>query len=298
MKTKHFILSAAVLTMSVALSLTSCRKDPSKDDDTSGAEDNTLADKSYEDMGQISNEAANGSVGSYRLEGGSQGGLLSICANVTRDTAAKTITIDFGTSNCLCIDGRYRRGKIFVSYTAGFHHLGYWDSLCSITITTTDPSSSANTYYVGLDQSNMHQLIGTKSVTNKGRNAAGHTNWDVTVNGQVIKANGQGTITWISNRNLEWLTGESTPFNWFDDSYGVTGTASGTSAKGVAFNVTITSQIVRQMSCAKYFTSGTFDFTPGSKPVRHVDFSPPNNGQCDDVATVTISGKVYTVHMQ
>ena len=40
------------------------------------------------------------------------------------------------------------------------------------------------------------------------------------------------------------------------------------------------------------------EFTPGTKPMRTVDFSPPNNGDCDDIATVTINGKTYTVHMK
>ncbi len=141
-------------------------------------------------------------------------------------------------------------------------------------------------------------MKGTKTVTNNGHNAAGHMNWSIAVNGTVVKANGQGTVTWTSTRDREWLAGESTPFIWADDEYGVTGTASGTSAKGVSFNVTITSQLVRKIACPKHFVTGTFDFTPGTKPVRHVDFSPPSNGACDNIATVTINGKTYTVTMK
>ncbi len=100
MKTKQLILSGAVLMMSVALTLTSCRKDNDNDNDTSGAEDNALADKSFEDMGQISNEAAGGGVGSFKL-GDGHDGILSNCATVTHDTALNTITIDFGSTNCL-----------------------------------------------------------------------------------------------------------------------------------------------------------------------------------------------------
>ncbi len=297
MKTKQLILSGTVVVMSVALSFTGCRKDRNNQDtDTSGAEDNALADKSFEDVGQISNEAANstnGKLGSFRIGAGNDG-LLSTCATLTHDTARKTIVVDFGTANCLCNDGRYRRGKIFISYTTGFRHLGYWDSLANITITT----SPADDYFVGAEESNMHQVIGTKSITNNGHNANHHMNWSVVVGGKIIKANNQGTVTWKSDRRLEWLAGESTPFIWGDDEYGVTGSASVTSAKGIEFNVNITSQIVRKISCPKHFVSGTFDFTPGTKPVRHVDFSPPNNGACDDIATVTINGSTYTVHMK
>ena len=296
MKTKHLILSGTVLMIAATIAFTGCRKkDDPKDNDTSGAEDNSLADKYFEDMGQISNEAASGSVNSYKNAG--YDGMLSHCTNVTHDTANNLITVDFGSVNCLCHDGRYRRGKIFVSYTGN----SYWDSLASVTISTSktgDPSS--NTYFVGNDANSMHQIIGTKTITNKGHNGAGHMNWDISVSGQIIKPNSQGTITWTSARNREWLAGESTPIIWSDDIYGVTGSANGTSANGTPFTVQITSQLIRKLdiSCIRWFTAGTLDFTPGSKPVRHVDFSPPNNGACDNIATVTINNNTYTVQMK
>jgi len=289
MKTKHLLLNAAVLLMAASLTLTSCRKDNDEDNDTSGTEDNALADKSFEDMGQISNEAANGNLGTFKLAGND--GIMTSCATITHNDSLNTILIDFGPTNCLCNDGRYRRGKIYVSYNnaSKAEPYTYWDSLTQITITT----SPANDYYV-----NDHQVKGTKTVTNEGHNAAGHMNWSVNVNGQIIKPSGQGTISWTTTRNHEWLAGESTPFIWADDQHGITGSSSGTSAKGTNFNVTITSQLVRKNACPKHFVTGTFDFTPGTKPVRQVDFSPPNNGQCDDVATVTINGNVHTVHMK
>ena len=292
MKINQLLLGGTVVMFALSLSFTSCRKpNSSKDEDTSGAEDNALADRSFEDIGQISNEASNGGVGSFKMDGGSEG-LLSLCATVSHDTVLKKITVDFGSANCLCKDGRYRRGKIYVSYTAGFHNKGYWDSLSNISITT----SPTDDYFV-----NDHQVKGSKSVTNNGRNSAHHLNWTVVVNGTIVKANNQGTITWTANRNLEWLAGAITPFNPSDDIYGVTGTASGTSAKGVDFSVTITKQLIRKVGCP-HFTEGTFDFTPGSKPVRHVDFSysqaPDPAGSCDDLASVVVNGNTHIVHMK
>lgn len=289
MKTKQLIFSATAVMVALSLTFTGCRKKEEKDNDTSGAEDNSLAEKSFEDMGQISNEAASGNVGSFKNS--NYDGLLSACATVSHDTANNKIVVDFGTANCLCADGRYRRGKLFISYTGNT----YWDSLASVTVSTTlvgDPSS--NSYFV-----NDNQIIGTKNITNKGHNGAGHMNWDVTVSGQVIKANNQGTISWTSSRNREWIAGESTPLNWGDDIYGVTGSAQGTSPNGTQFTVTITSQLIRKMSisCIKHFVSGTLDFTPGSKPVRHVDFgyspSPNPSGSCDGWISITINGNTY-----
>ncbi len=288
MKIKQLILSGTALITVLSLSLTGCRPDRDKDNDTSGAEDNSLADKSFEDMAQIANEAATGAVNSFK--NGNYDGLLSICANVSHDTANNKIVVDFGPTNCYCNDGRYRRGKVFISYNGN----SYWDSLATVTISSSmagDPSS--DTYYV-----NDNQVIGTKTVSNKGHNTAGHMNWDVQVTGTINKANGQGTVQWQSTRNREWSAGENTPLIWSDDEYSVTGSGSGTSANGTPFTVQITSKLVRKMNCPKHFVSGTFDFTPGTKPVRHVDFSPPNNGQCDNVATVTINNNTYTVYLK
>lgn len=286
MKTKQLFLNAALFLLAASLTFTGCRKkDEVKDTDTSGAEDNSLADKSFEDMGQISNEAASGSVSSYRLSG--YDGVLSHCTTLTFDTLnsndADSITVDFGSTNCLCHDGRYRRGKLYITYTAGKK---YWDSLAVITIKT----APANNYFV-----NDNQVTGTKTVTNKGH-IGGHMTWHIEVSGQIIKANNQGTITWTSIRDREWLQGEGTP-QWSDDEYGVTGTAEGTSANGTQFSVTITSQLIRKMSCPKHFVSGTLDFTPGSKPVRHVDFgyspSPNPPGSCDSWISITINSTTY-----
>ncbi|MFI5163638.1 MAG: hypothetical protein ACHQHP_00145 [Bacteroidia bacterium] len=294
MKTKNLMLSGAILMIASSLVFTGCRKKDTTDSDTSGASDNALADQSFNDMHQVSDEASKASQGGglsgYRMA--DYNGILSTCATVTQfDTAAKQITVDFGATNCLCNDGRYRRGKIFISYSFGFHHQGYWDSLCSITITTKDPSSGAYNYFV-----NDNQIKGTRNVTNNGRNAAHHLNWSITENGQVIKANNQGTVTWNATRNREWTAGETTPLNWLDDVYSITGTANGTHANGESFNMTINSPLVFQVGCMYHWVSGTFDYTPGTKPTRHVDFSPPNNGACDGIATVVINSKTYTIN--
>jgi hypothetical protein len=298
MKIKQLILSTAILTMAVSLSFMGCRKPKdANDNDTSGASDNALADQSFNDMHQISNEGSQGGVSSYKSA--DYNGILSSCATVdtTGMAANKRFTVDFGTANCQCHDGRWRRGKIFVSYTPGFHGLGYWDSLCSITITTKDPITNASNYFVGPDQNTMHQVIGTRTVTNNGRNiTAHHLNWSVTESGQIIKANNQGTITWNATRNREWTAGDTTPFNWLDDVYSITGSASGTHANGSSFTMTITSPLIVEIGCMYHFVSGTFDYTPGTKPTRHVDFSPPSNGACDNIATVVISNKTYTIH--
>lgn len=278
--------------MVASLTFTGCRKEKDKDTDTSGAEDNSLAEGTYNDMNQISDEASKGAVSSYKL-GGDDNGILSSCATVKFDTInpadADSITVTFGDSlgnNCYCKDGRNRRGKIYITYSAGKH---YWDAGATITITT----SPTDNYYV-----NDNHVSGTKTVTNNGLNGAGHMNWTVSVSGTIVKTNGK-TITWQSNRNREWTAGENTPLVWADDEYSITGSATGTHTNASNVTVHFTVQIdasaplVKKNSCY-WISSGKFSFDPGNgKPIRYVDFSPKNNGGCDNWISVTINSNTY-----
>lgn len=258
---------------------TSCRKKEKEevDSDTSSAYDQSLASGIVNDMTSISDEAATtGTVSSFRTAENSA--VLSTCAAITFDTLApaKTVTVNFGSSNCLCNDGRYRRGSLILSFTGR-----YRDSLTVINVTPQN-------YFV-----NDNQVTGSKTITNKGHNAAHHLVYEVNANIQVIKANGGGTITWQSTRQREWVSGEST-HTWSDDIYSITGNASGTTANGNTFSSVITTPLVRNMAqgCRRHFVSGVLEHTPGGKATRYIDFG---NGACDDQATVTINGNVYNI---
>lgn len=284
MKTKHLSFGLTILAIVLATALSSCKKDKKnepeeKDSDTSSALDQSIASSIDNDMTSISDEAGRTyTVSSFRTS--DVDGLLSAsCATVTVDSSAapaKTITVNFGTSNCLCNDGRYRRGSLVMTFSGK-----YKDSLTVITV-------SPQNYYV-----NDNQVTGSKTITNNGHNSANHLVYNISANIQVIKANGGGTISWQANRQREWAAGEST-LTWNDDIYWITGNASGTTANGNSFTSTITTKLVRNMAlgCRKHFVSGVLEHTPSGKATRYIDFG---NGACDDQATVTINGNTYTI---
>ena len=97
--------------------------------------------------------------------------------------SVKTLTVNFGATNCLCNDGRYRRGTIVLSFSGK-----YKDFLTVITVTPQN-------YFV-----NDNQVSGTKTITNKGHNAVHHLVYEINANMAIVKANGGATITWTSNR--------------------------------------------------------------------------------------------------
>lgn len=269
---KYFMVVATI-----GMLFTSCRKkEDEKDTDTSSASDNALAEGTYNDVNNIADEAASGSLSSYLTPTQSdEKSIMSTCAIITNDTTVspRLLTIDFGATNCMCSDGRNRRGKINVSYNGQ-----YKDSASTHTITFTN-------YYV-----NDNQILGSKTVTNNGHNSSGNLTFSISVNGQIIKASGGGTITWTSTRTREWIQGELTP-TWFDDVYLITGSANGTNAAGNSFSMAITSALRKEIGC-RHIVSGQLTLTPSGKPTRYVDFG---SGACDNQATVTINGNVYNI---
>jgi hypothetical protein len=273
------LITAAV----VSLLFVSCRKDKDEDDiETVTARDNALAENTYNDVANIADQAATGTLSSYLAPTSSEykSSLLSSCATITHDSVSvpRILTIDFGSTNCLCNDGRYRRGIINVSYNGS-----YRDSASTHTISFTN-------YYV-----DNHKVSGTKTVVNNGHNAAGNLTYSISVNGQIDKSSG-GIITWTSSRTREWILGESTP-TWGDDVYLITGSASGvatpSSGTSTSYTIVITSALRKEIGC-RHFVSGKFELAPSGKATRYVDFG---TGACDNTAQVTINGHVYNVNL-
>lgn len=278
----HFLL--------IAVLLVSCKKekkfvseDPggsaSVDNDTRTVSDLALCLGHFDDCVRLSNEA---SVGA--------GSLLSPCATVTHDTLANKIVIDFGTLNCLCTDGRYRRGKLFIEYInyTIAEPYSYWDSLTFVTIKTAD-SSGTNKYYV-----NDNELIGTIKVLNRGLNSFQISSWDITIsNAQVVKAGSQGTISYSANLQCTRQGGQGTQ-TVMDDIFGVTGSCSGTGSDGGSFTASIPYNLIKRMDCIRWFVSGTCDLTQAGKPhTRYINYAVPGNGSCDNLINVLIGNNTY-----
>lgn len=281
MKTKQLTLGIALVAIVSAGIFSSCKKKEKveeKDTDTAGASDQSLASTTINDMTSISDEAGKTYTISSFKSADANGLLAASCATITVDTlaAAKTITVNFGATNCYCNDERFRRGALIISFTGK-----YRDSLTVITVTPQN-------YFV-----NDNQVTGSKTITNKGHNAANHLVYEINANIQVIKANGGGTISWQGNRQREWITGEST-LTWADDIYSITGSSSGSASNGNSFSSVITSPLIRNMSigCRRHFTQGKIEHTPGGKATRYIDYG---IGICDNQATVTINGNTYTI---
>ncbi len=280
------IKTAFALMGVVALSLSACKKEKeSIDSDTASVAEYAMSDAAFNDVASISDEAYDGSLDSYRIQnGGSSEKVMTTCATITFDTTVtpKTLTIDFGSSDCLCGDGNYRRGAIIVSWAGTYKDSG---SVRTITF---------NNYFV-----NYNQILGTKTVTNNGRNTSGNLSYTVTVNGSVVwdpqYFGGGGTSTFTSTRTRVWIAGEGT-LGWLDDVYLISGSTNGTTRAGSTYTMVTTEALKKEIGF-KHFTDGVLEFTPSGKYTRVIDYGYVN-GQRDALAQVTINGYTFTIQLK
>jgi hypothetical protein len=253
----------------------SCKKEKEKDKDTKASEDNAFAQSIFENTVSLADEAG------YR-SGAFTGNLSPACVTVTYDTVNSsnedTITINFGTTSCVGLDSRSRKGMITIRFTGN-----YGDSASVHTITFLN-------YFV-----DNNKVTGTITVTNNGHNASGKTIFAMDVNGQIVVSSG-GTILWYAQENREWTSGENTIGYWDDDIYSITGNSSGSQSTGPTFISEISNPLIRSFipGCRRHFTKGTFLLSSTDKSLRTVDFG---SGTCDDIATVTIDGETYTINL-
>jgi hypothetical protein len=289
MKNIHqYSIGLAALLALLIIVFTSCRKEKQDkliDRDANSLIEYAMTDNAFNDVAGISDEAYNGSLQTYRTESPQLGSTLSGCATISFDTTTnpKSYTVDFGTTDCLCGDGNYRRGKISVTWTGA-----YRDSGSSHAITF-------NNYFV-----NYNQLLGTKTVTNNGTNTQGQPVFTVTVNGSVIwdpqYFGGGGTSTMVSTRTRVWTAGYNTPFIWLDDIYQISGTASGVTRTGNPYSMNTASPLVKEIGF-RHFTNAVLEFTPGNLPTRSIDYGYVN-GQRDNLARVTVAGQSFIITLR
>jgi len=258
---------------------TSCQKEDEEEANQISAqalEDNAEFESTFNGIESVSVDVADKESDNANYEYKSCAS-ISVVPNWLSGQWPKTITVDFGDTNCLGRDGNYRRGKIRVEITGRYRDSG--------TVITT---SLENFYH------NNNRVQGSKTKTNLGRNSNNNLNYDVKVeNAHIDHVNGY-SFGWNSNRNVEWIAGENTIFNFFDDQYLVSGSANGFTGEGKNYSLNITKNLEVQLNC-KWIKSGTIAIKPENFNERTVDYG---NGNCDRLATYTVNGKEYQFSMR
>ncbi len=277
MKTRFSLITVSALVLGLILAMSSCKKDEEiTSDQTEMLQDNALSEQSWEDANAATDEGMAKMDGiNTSMDANSR---LGTCATVTIDTSVspKTMLIDFGPTNCLCRDGKYRRGQIMVTFTSRLRISG--------AIVTVSPSN----YYV-----NDHKVEGLRTITNNGVNTAGNVSFNITVvNGKITKPSGV-SMTWNTNHTREWTSGYNTP-NRFDDVFSVTGVRSGVNFKGVSYTATVLTPLIVKMNCP-WIVQGSVNFVNSNLKNAVLDFG---SGSCDNQATITVNNRTKTITLR
>ncbi len=277
MKKVNLILGIFAIA-AVALIFNGCKKENDIQlEDNNISQDDSYAEKTFEEVSGIADEAydmkAGGNLKAYpgdRL-------FLSECATVTLDTTVmpRVLTIDFGEENCLCRDGKYRRGKIIITFNGRYRQPG------------TVITHGFEDFFV-----NDKSVEGTKVVTNMGENDNGNIYFTIEVVGVIQREDGS-TFSWTASREREWIQGYETNRPW-DDIYLITGTASGVRPNGLTWEHEIMTALRVEMAC-RFIVSGTMEIRPEGRPVILLDYG---DGSCDNEATVTVNGETYTIYLR
>jgi hypothetical protein len=274
-------LACAALASGLLLA-TSCHRADVVADDVTSAEDLGQGDEENATTADLVEAAApqdvNNSASATIAGAAELKALASSCLTRTYDAASRTLTLDFGPTNCLCPDGRYRRGQLTAVFTGPYRQAG-----AVVTINRTN-------YFV-----NDNQHLGTRVITNLGEGS-----FDLSVqNASIIFANGGGTSSWSSQRRYTRTAGFGTT-TIFDDAYSITGSLTGTNRRNVTYTATIQSPLIKKFAvgCARHFVAGTIELTNTNSKAMLINYDPSGTAACDNIASVTVNGRTRTIYLK
>ncbi len=261
---------------------TACHRADVVADDVTSAQDAGLGDEENAATADFVEAAApqdaTASASATVADAAELQGLLSGCAKRSYDAASRTLTLDFGPTNCLCPDGRYRRGVITAVFSGPYRQAG-----AVVTINRTN-------YFV-----NDNQHLGTRVLTNLGGGS-----FDLSVqNASIIFANNGGTTAWTSARHYVRTAGFGTR-TILDDAYSITGSLTGTNRRNISYDATIQSPLIKKFAvgCARHFVAGTIEVTNSKEKAMLLDYDPTGTAACDNIASVTINGRTRTIYLR
>jgi len=265
-------------------------------DDTESVENEAATDSYYEDSDDMSalvvaadngtltgsRSSAGREVSKDKLDGRFACATTKVTLDFSTDSKLETphgiITISFGTAGCTDARGNVRKGSIVVEFK-GRRFM---------------PGSTIVTRFVDY-QLNGIKLEGTRTIANSQGSKEDAPKFTI-----VLK---EGKATWPDgttakrevNLTREWVRA-SNPMN---DSWNISGSATGSNRNEKAYELNITKPLVYKRECAlssKVFMAvqGTKELTVDGKKIT-IDYG---SGECDRLVTITINGESKEVEVK
>jgi hypothetical protein len=290
---------------------TSCDRD--KDPGTNAANeaeeisavDNSNAENDFDDASDIENEVMDDNAIGGEINKSTKSGDKDVvkefkCATVTISklmdgdlVVGRKMVVNFGSEGCK-IRERTRKGKIIITFTRGSQAEGQnnpWNIVGRKVTTTFD------NYFVDGVKVEGTKEVTTTAFTNTSRTQTIVVFGPATGNRARLTFANAETHTWKSNRTRVYTFG-TTPINFSDDTFIVTGSAEGTNRKGVNYTANISNALLWKVDClfkrtARIPVQGIIAINT-TNPTRSatVDFG---NGDCDNLFTITVNGQSKTI---
>lgn len=265
------------LTLGFTTLFTSCKKEESVQDSDAEVEttfeaatDNSATAFFNEDDNDVLMEAAqdNNFLGNFAPEVIESNNFLA-CAtvNVTPQTGfPKTILIRFD-STCTNPRGIVRKGTIRIVVSNFLRNPG-----------ATAIMTFENYYVNNFRREGTHTWTNTSSSTVK--------SWQRKVEGGKITAPGGRYWLHESVKDVVQTAGVSTPLNFFDDAFSITGNSSVSNANGATRTATIIEPLQKKYAC-RWIDKGRVKFQ-GPNHFAVLDYG---DGTCDNKAMISINGR-------
>lgn len=188
------------------------------------------------------------------------------CAEVTKDTASRTVTIDYG-DGCYAA-GRTLKGKVIIEYSNQRFVPG-----------ATRKATLVDFY---VDDTKVE---GVRTLTNTSESTEANPQFTVTLEGGKVTFADATFATRTATKTRTWVRAAN-PLN---DQWVVTGSASGLRRDGTSYAMEITEQLVHKRSCRR-------DVWIPAQGIKEVSWEGNTavmdygDGTCDNVVTITING--------
>jgi hypothetical protein len=294
MKMGNLIMKATTVTfvMVSILMMNACKKDSHTTSGTDNTNASTLSangatsDNAYDDAFNIALQSGSASnlnnimlrqgrtttLSNGTTTNGINGYYCATITNISGTSFPVTFTVDFG-SGCTSQDNVTRSGSITYTFSGKLSTPG------------TVISATFNNYVV-----NGYKLGGTYSITNSSTGLALSLTTAVS-DGSIVYPN-DSSYTFSGSKTVAFVSGDTSDISTFV--FHVTGGYSISNSSGATLAATITTPLIRKLSCP-FIVSGITTFAYTSPALSVNGTLNYGTGDCDDNAVVTIGTFTKTI---
>lgn len=264
MKTKHLLIGIAIL--SGFFLANSCKK-TNRNNAAEVVQQSNLGDKIFLDFAFMAEQVSKGPLYFSTFNANN-------CSTLNYDTTGTevTATIDYGTTNCDCNDGKKRKGTITITYPVDYTQVG--------SVFTTVPTN----YYV-----DGYLISGSRISTAINNTTATEVN-----TATITFEDGRGSITYNSNWKRKFIENLNSPNVLAGRNFEVTGTTNGKTVRGDDFTCEITDPLLVQNGC-RSIKGGIAKITSSNfKGDAEVNYG---SGDCDNKAKLKYKKKEIELYL-